>query len=173
MAGKLIADTLQTGTGGSVDLPTIANQLKWSTVFKAADTSRASTTALVADPDLKFAMLANTTYRFRACIMFTAGATGDCDWRHTGPASPTLVRIMRQLIVAGGTAFSSIAIDTAYSSADIAVAGGAGTGEIYLEGIIKNGANAGDFSLTWAQTASDVTATVWLAGSYIDYAKVT
>jgi hypothetical protein len=113
-------------------------------------------------------MAANTKYAVRGRLYFTTGATGDFKLRHTGPASPTLVLLHRRSVAAGATADSNIAIDTAYSSGDIAITGGAGSGWFDFDGIIFNGSNAGDFKLQWAQNTSDGTATAVKAGSYIE-----
>lgn len=141
----------------------------WTTVIKPSDESRNTTAVLTADTDLKFAMAANTNYSFRARIYYETGAVEDFKWRHVGPAAPTLVRISRWGIAPTATAFSLIANDSAYSAADIAVPAGAGAGYIMFEGIIKNGANAGDFGFSWAQNVSGGTATIVREGSYIEY----
>ena len=145
----------------------------WTTVKKTADQSKSSTTTLATDSELSFALAANTKYAVRGRIFFNTGATGDFKWRHAGPASPTLVRIKRHAIVPVATAFSGIAVDTAFSAADITITGtSAGEGYIEFEGIVQNGANAGTFDFRWAQNTSDVTATIVRAGSYLEWMAV-
>jgi hypothetical protein len=141
----------------------------WQKAVKSSDESVISSTTLQNDDDLKFAMLANTNYRFRCFLLFDTGATGDFKYRHTGPASPTRVRIKRSHVVGAGTAYAGIALDQAYSAADIAIAGAAGTGWVELEGMIQNGANAGNFQIQWAQNASEAVNTTVLQGSYIEW----
>ena len=99
------------------------------------------------------------------------GATGDFKFRHVGPASPTLVRIKRAFIVGAGTAYT-IAMDTAFSASDVAVAGAAGMVYVEFDGFIKNGANAGNFEFWWAQNASEAVDTTVRLGSYIQYKVV-
>jgi len=141
----------------------------WRTAMKLTDETVQSNTTLFTDAELVFAMLANTKYTFRARIHFTTGATGDFKFRHTGPASPTLVQIKRAHIIGAGSAYAGIALDTAYSASDVAVAGAAGSGWIELDGLIHNGANAGSFGFRWAQNASEAVNTTVRAGSYIDW----
>lgn len=141
----------------------------WRTVVKATTETVQSNTTLFTDAELKFPMLANTKYTFRLRVIFETGATGDFKFRHTGPASPTLVRITRAHIIGAGSAYAGITTDSAYSASDVAVAGAAGVGWVEFDGIIHNGANAGDFAFRWAQNASQAVDTSVYAGSYIDY----
>lgn len=145
----------------------------WNTIKKAADQSKTSNATLANDTDLVVPLLASTKYAIRGLVFFDTGATGDFKWRHVGPASPTLVRILRQWVLPGGTAFAGIAIDTAFSAADLALAGtGTNGGVVAFDGIIHNGANAGSFAFAWAQNTSDAVATIVRAGSYIDWAQI-
>jgi hypothetical protein len=81
----------------------------------------------------------------------TPRRAGDFKFRHTGPASPTLVRIEREWILPGTAAWVP-GVDTAFSAADIALAGtGTIGGVIYFEGIIHNGPNAGTFGFIRAE----------------------
>lgn len=144
----------------------------WTMVLKTADETRTNTTTLADDSSLKMSMAANTKYVFRTQIFFNAAATPDLKWRHSGPASPTSISITRRQIIAGGTSIGTIAEDTAYSALDIAVAASGGVGIIWIEGVIANGANAGDFVFRWAQNTSDAAATTILAGSWLEYMKV-
>lgn len=157
-----------TGTveGGTVTQGGVA---VWRTVMKTADETIQSDTTLGVDATLKVTMLANTKYAIRAKIFFDSGATGDFKWRHSGPASPTLVRLVRVHVVPGGAAYAGVAVDTAYSSADITLNGSASAGWVEFDAIIHNGANAGDFEFQWAQNASEAVNTTVRAGSYLDY----
>jgi hypothetical protein len=122
---------------------------------------------------LFFAVAANTNYQFRLEVLFDTGTTPDFKYRHSGPAGATLVRITQQDAAPGDTALG-YSVATAFSAADVAVAGGAVTngGYVKLTGIIQNGANAGTFRFQWAQNNSSGTATTVRAGSYIEYSVV-
>ena len=142
-------------------------------VSKTTDESITSDNTLNNDSQLLFPMLANTKYQFKLEVFFDTGTTPDFKWRHTGPASPTLVRIVERGSVPGsGTLSFNIA--TAYSTADNTLtSSSSGTGGyVSLEGIIHNGANAGDFHFQWSQNSSSATATTVRAGSYIEYVRV-
>lgn len=145
---------------------TIATQ--WTTVMKTADQTVQSNATLFVDNTLVFAMEANTNYSIRLRVYVDTGATGDFKFRHVGPASPTLVRIKRAFIIGAGTAYT-IALDTAFSASDVAVAGAAGMAYVEFDGIIKNGANAGNFEFWWAQNASEAADTTVRLGSHIQY----
>ena len=142
----------------------------WTTVLKSADETITSDNTLDDDAILKFAMAANTKYTFRARIFFDTTAAADFKYRHAGPASPTLVRVHRREVIAGGTADTTSTVDVAYSAADISLAGAGTTGGyIELDGTIHNGANAGDFTFQWAQNMSDASNTTVRAGSYVEW----
>lgn len=140
----------------------------WSTVVKTADETRTANTTLADDAQLTFPMLANTKYAFRARLHVQSVDAADFDWRHTGPASPTLVHIARVHQI-GATVGHVPGIDSAYSAADIAVTGTWTLCEVIIDGTIHNGANAGDFRIQWAQSVSDAGNTTVRAGSYIDF----
>lgn len=144
----------------------------WRTVKKGTTETIASDSTLSNDADLKFTMAANTTYAFRMQVFFSTSAAADFKWRHSGPAAPTAVSITRRNIIAGGTSISQIAEDTAYSAADVALLASAGLGIVWIEGIITNGANAGDFNFQWSQNTLDASNTSVLAGSYLEWMLV-
>lgn len=144
-------------------------------VNKTADTSKASDVSLAADPTLQFEMAANTPYSIELEAIITSynvGGTGpNFDFRITGPASPTLVAL-QVTPMTGGLAPVPFFLD-AYSTVDHTVTfpTGAGprTGRVFVKGVIINGANAGTFSINWAQTASSANATIMKDGSNLSY----
>jgi hypothetical protein len=144
---------------------------QWTTVMKTADQTVQSNTTLFVDNTLVFPMSGNTNYSIRLRVYVDTGATGDFKFRHVGPASPTLVRIKRAFIIGAGTAYT-LAMDTAYSASDVAVAGAAGMAYVEFDGFIKNGANSGNFEFWWAQNASEAVDTTVRLGSYIEYKVV-
>lgn len=139
-------------------------------IFKSADESRNTTTTLADDATLVFPMAANLRYRFTARIWLDTVAAADFKYRHTGPASPASVRIVRQDIAPSATAWENIAVDEAYSSADVVIlTAGTTGGYVEFKGVILNGSNAGNFAFKWAQNSSDAGNTTVRAGSYIEY----
>lgn len=145
----------------------------WTHLQQQSNESKSSTT-VAASNTLLFAMAANTKYLLAGRVAYSAAAACDFRWRHAGPASPTRVRLARRAIVPSASAHSGVAVDTAYSSADIDHTHSSGTeGAIAFEGIIENGANAGNWEFRFGVvTASGDSASV-LAGSWIAYRKVT
>lgn len=135
---------------------------------KGIATTIVSNATLNADVDLSVPLAANTLTRINGRIYFTTTAAAGFKWRHTGPAAATRVRVQRHSIAPGGSALSNVAVDTAFSAADIVLTGGAGSGWIEIDALIANGANAGNFGLSWAQNASDAGSTSVEAGSYLE-----
>jgi hypothetical protein len=146
----------------------------WTLVAKKADQIRTATTTIAPDDELLFSMAAGAKYLVRGGVFFDTTASADFKWRHVGPASPTLVRIKRQWLVPDSAAFAVFYafVDTAFSGVDLAVVGTGTTGGcVLLEGVVHNGANAGNFSFNWAQNTSDAGNTIVRAGSYLEYAQ--
>lgn len=142
----------------------------WVSVKKTVDEVRSATTTLTNDAALAFPLLANKSYILRGKLFFDTSALGDFKWRHTGPASPLLVRIKRGSLAPGDTAFTTLAVDTSFSSGDIVITSAAANGGfVDFEGLIQNGANAGAFAIQWAQNTSDAGATTVRAGSYLEW----
>lgn len=126
------------------------------------DESVASSTTLADSPTLQFAMEPSRKYRISAELYFSANVK----LRHTGPASPLLVSLARQLTDSGG---NSQVFDSAYSSSDIVLAN---AGVLKILGIVHNGATAGIFKLRWAQNSSSSTASQLYAGSVLRHSLI-
>lgn len=145
----------------------------WLGVSKKAVTSRNSTTALTADPDLQFAMSANTNYIIRGLLRFdSASATPGFKFDLDGPAAPTNVAVVIYDAAAGAIAPGFIGVDNAFNVArNLATAGSVTTfGIVHFEVLVENGSNAGTFSIRWAQNTSNGTNVNVRAGSYLEYA---
>lgn len=137
---------------------------------KSIAQSIASTTGLVSDADLRVPIGVNALVVLRGRINYSTVDAADFKWRHTGPSGAVSVQINRRAIAPGDTAYSGVAIDTAYSAADISVLGATGYGTIEFDGTIANGATAGNFIFQWAQNTSNAGATRIEAGSFIEIA---
>ena len=141
--------------------------------MKTADESRNLTITVANDTDIQFDLAANTKYRFQGNIFFDTVAAADFKWRIAGPTGATLIRIHRYNIAPGTTTHSDIAVDTAYSVADIAVtSGGADGGYVHFQGIIFNGGTAGTFAFQWAQNTSNASNTTVRAGSFLAIVEI-
>lgn len=145
----------------------------WTLILKPSDTVRVNNT-LQADPDLQCAVAASGKYAVRGRVHFDTGATADFKWRHAGPSSPALVRIRRCWMLPGTTALAGIAVDQAFSAADLALIGsGTNGGWIDFDGIIVAGASNGTFSVNWAQnTTTAGQNTIVRAGSWLEWRQV-
>jgi hypothetical protein len=148
----------------------------WTTVSKDTDEAITRTT-VAADSELTFHMLANTEYRIRLTLLVSAssgGASRGFKWRHAGPASPTrlALRWVVDRLASGITTAGAPSIDIAYSGSDITDNSVQSTGSfglyIKLEGVVHNGANAGEFEIHTGSVNSGDTQTV-LAGSFLEY----
>lgn len=143
----------------------------WTTVTKAATETRQSSTGNANDAELKFSMLANTTYRFRARIFVLSDPTPDFTYDVNGPAAPTLVSYCLTHVTT--TSFTTFTND-AYAQNRTVTWGADPLRPMLLEidGIVQNGANAGDLCFRWAQSVSSAIDTSVLKGSYVEYAAL-
>ena len=156
---------------------TQAKGVKWSRarmipVLKLAHQQRASTTTLAADNTLSFPVLANTSYVFRGCTWFDTPAAADFKFAISGPASPVAVRIMRQAIACGATAWSNIAVDTAFGVSVSVLGTGSTGGFVMFEGVADINNTPGTIAFQWAQNTSNAGNTIVTKGSYLEWAKV-
>lgn len=138
---------------------------EWTTVVKTASENRSAASALD-DATLKFAMLTNTKYVFRLVAFMNMGP--DLRVGHSGPASPTLVRVTHRIV--NQADLNSALMETAYNAGTISENGPRAT--VFMDGIIHNGANAGNFAFKWGPSIDDGTNITLYAGSYIEYKVV-
>jgi hypothetical protein len=144
---------------------------------KTATESVTSSTTLQDDDELFVTVEANSVYTVEALILYDGATTGDFKFNFDGPAGATFTfsamlppTSATSATAPGTTNFSQF--DDTQTLALGAV--GAGTPlAIPITGILIVGGTAGTFKLTWAQQASDVTATRVFAPSFIRARKVT
>lgn len=139
----------------------------WTTLSRATDLSRASSATPTADPVLQFAMAANANYRVRFTLFFTGGA-GGAAFSVSGPASPT--SLMGYGFYDTGGGFANLHAVTSYIGTT-GLIGGAGLVVVHYELEVHNGANAGTFSVNWAQNSSNAANTTLNAGSHLEYSQ--
>jgi hypothetical protein len=122
--------------------------------------------------NMKFPISANKTYRFRGLLIVSnPGTTAGFKLAASGPAAPTAA-IMTGFLQ---NSTSSVLHQPATSLTTIIASGISTTGVKYVivEGVIINGANAGDLKLQIAQNTTDaVNVTVLKAGSYFEVEQV-
>jgi hypothetical protein len=138
---------------------------------KSSDETITADATLNVDADLQVPLPANTTRIITGKLFYTTTAAADFKFRHTGPAGAVRVRVKRLSMAPGDTTAVGLT-DTAYSAADIVVAGGAGSGVIELTAAIENGATSGNFGISWSQNTSDAGNTTLEKESYLESAPV-
>lgn len=144
------------------------------TVLVLATSSQTVTnSATLTNSALTFTAAANTKYRVMGLVLLDTTALGDYKFDFNGPASPTLVRIVTNAIVAGATAFSQIRVETAFAQSRTQAGTGTTGAMVRFEGVIHNGANAGAVTFRFAQgTQTNDSGVVLREGSYLEYATV-
>jgi len=185
LIGATAADTparLAVGTNGQVLTAdsTAATGLAWKTVTsgatvksvrKSADQTVTSSTTLVNDNQLKFAVEANETYIFQAWLYtYAADGTPDIKVTFTGPSGSTVLWSSSQVIFNAGGATTLTVVSPGATAADLFV--DANLRAIQLYGTISNGATAGDLQFQFAQNTSSANGTSVKAGSSIFGIKV-
>lgn len=133
----------------------MANQIGIRTViFVPSGVTTISNTVLALVTGLSQAVAANTTWWFRFTIPFTVGATGGIKFQVVTPAAPSIYLLSWKLFQFGtpGTL-----LDTAVQKSSAAfsnAAAGAGTDFMEATFFFKNGVNAGNVQLQFAQNSS-------------------
>jgi hypothetical protein len=139
-------------------------------VFKSANTSIASSTALTPDPHLIVPMVANAMYDMYGLLDYEADVTGDMKYQFTLPAGATMN--FAWVGYSGGDAATFNGTNTSATVNTIG-GGGAGAGRSNtLMGSIVMSSTAGNLGLNWAQAVSSATATILHKYSYIKLTRV-
>lgn len=144
----------------------------WTTAMKTATETVTESTTFQDDDHLTFAVAATTNYAFRMRIFYGTAAAADFKYQLTGPNAPTLVRYQRHVILPGATIFTLIGVTNAFIDPHILANAGTTGGYVYIDGILHNGANAGNVTLQWAQNTSDASNTDVYSGSYLEWMKI-
>ena len=185
LIGATAADTparLAVGTNGQVLTAdsTAGTGLAWTTltagatvakVRKSSDQTVTSSTTLVNDSQLKFAVAANETYIFQAWLYtYAADGTPDIKVTFTGPAGSTVLWSSSQVIFNAGGSTTLTVVAPGATTADLFV--DSNLRAIQLYGTILNNSTAGDLQFQWAQNTSSANGTSIKAGSSIFGIKV-
>lgn len=160
------------GSGTWTTPPGNENTYITTTVVKAADTSRSSTTTLADDADLTFAVTANSKYLVRFALIVTGGATEDFKFALGGPASyqpsgSVWMNPGNTTTISGDDAPNNNVAETIVLACHATE-----PGSIFWDGYVTTSGTAGTFSIMWAQNTSGATATLLKAGSYLSYRKI-
>ena len=140
------------------------------TAWKAADTSRASTVTLTADPDLSIPTVANATYVVDGYLNFEGGTAGSSDLQWELTSNGTL----RFKVSGAGTGGTTV-IGATYQGSGVVVLGTSGAGTLRgadFHGMLIAGASAGSLTMLWAQNTTNATATIMHATSWMSARRV-
>ena len=141
------------------------------TVRKSSDQTVTSSTTLVNDSQLKFAIAANETYIFEAWLYtYAADGTPDIKVTFTSPAGSTLFWSSSQVIFNAAAATTLTVVAPGGTTGDLFV--DSNLRAIQLYGSVLNGGTAGDVQFQLAQNTSSANGTSVKAGSYIYGIKV-
>jgi len=114
---------------------------------KPADTGRATTTAMTADPDLLLPVAANATYDISGCLFYTGpNASGQyfpCHQNISGIFTGSFAQQWTDTVTAN---------TTGTSTANLMV--------VFVKGILLTSGTAGNITLSWAQNTSNGTTTM-------------
>jgi hypothetical protein len=167
--GQVLTADSTAATGLAWATPAAAPTVK--TVRKSSDQTVTSSTTLVNDSQLKFAVAANETYIFEAWLYtYAADGTPDIKVTFTGPSGSTVLWSSSQVIFNAGGATTLTVVSPGGTAADLFV--DANLRAIQLYGSIANGGTAGDLQFQFAQNTSSANGTSVKAGSYIYGIKV-
>jgi hypothetical protein len=130
-----------------------------------------SSTTLVNDSQLKFAIAANETFIFEAWLYtYAADGTPDIKVTFTSPAGSTLFWSSSQVIFNAAAATTLTVVAAGGTTGDLFV--DSNLRAIQLYGSVLNGGTAGDVQFQFAQNTSSANGTSVKAGSYIYGIKV-
>ncbi len=167
--GQVLTADSTAGTG--LAWTTLATGATVKSVRKSSDQTVTSSTTLVNDSQLKFAIEASTTYTFTAWLyVYAADGTPDIKVTFTAPAGSTLFWSSSQVIFLANASTTLTVVAPAGTTGDFFVDSNLRVVQLY--GSVLNGGTAGDVQLQWAQNTSSANGTSVKAGSYIYGIKV-
>ena len=128
---------------------------------KPADTGRATTTAMTADPDLLLPVAANATYDISGCLFYTGPNTAsDLKFTYTLPASASGQYFPCHQNISGIFTGSFAQQWTDTVTANTPGTSTANLMVVFVKGILLTSGTAGNITLSWAQNTSNGTTTM-------------
>lgn len=150
-------------------------------VRKVADETVNNSSTIQADDELIIPIRANETWEFEFNVIYTTTAAADFKAGLKFPTSPTQISytiVAPNLDATFNSASSTVAASmillhgTADAVGGITLGGDTSPCLAVLRGFVRNGANAGNIVLWWAQGATTVTDTIVKAGSWASARRV-
>lgn len=155
---------------------------------KTADTPLAATTTTTPDPHLQFTLTAGAVYEWSGWIKYDGATAGDLVVAFTAPAGTQGSWGGHGVgsTIIGATSTPALEIDTSRANGymirpesndvtQLRTYGCLGVGNfltVFLNGTLRVGATAGTWSLSWAQSVSNATATTLYTDSWISLQRI-
>lgn len=131
-------------------------------IVKTANETINNTNVFQNDDQLAFPLGANENWTFRFVVQANSGATPDLKFAVTAPVGATCAYGHEDPENAVATANLACGASTGLVTA-------LGVADLYeVVGTVRNGANAGNVTLQWAQNTANASNTIVYAGSFVD-----
>ena len=155
-------DKLLKGAGPDADPTEIDVPTGVTIVRKTANQTVNNSTTLVNDDHLLLALAANEVWYVKLILLQTSSATADIKYQFTVPTDGALYG-MTTYCNASDTWTSGYTV----AASILSISGGMAAipNRLVTEFIVKNGANAGNLQLQWAQNTADASDTIVKANS--------
>ena len=149
---------------------------KYTSAQKTADTPRASTTTLAADPHLVLPVAANATYEVEGYIVYDGQIpNADLKWDWTMPTGSTLQWTPWASIIGLSTSIDNVEKTTTAATANPRTSGTFGfPAKVTARpvGRLTTSSTAGNLTLVWSQNTSHATPVTMYAGSWVRLRRV-
>lgn len=143
-------------------------------VRKTATQSVTSSTTLVDDTELFFAVGASTVWFWNALLLYDGAASpnGDLKMQFTGPSGASLTWVNFGVNTSALSAYNVVTEQLTAGSPRAVGTNGGTQMSCRPAGYLTIGSTAGTFRLRWAQNASNATPTRVMAGSVFQFKRV-
>lgn len=132
--------------------------------YKAADTSRVTTTTLANDPDLLVSVAASAWYWIDCVLTYEGSTQGSSDLKYAWSVpTGTTMACQQEGITTAGASTAGFARGVSGGTAGTSGAGNQWT--MRISGTVKTSTTPGTLVLQWAQNTSNGVATIVHAGS--------
>lgn len=150
------------------------NGVAWGGMYPVtSDVTVANSTTFATATGMSASLAASKKYLIRGAVLFDTTAQGDFKFQFTGPASPTMVRILNITNVPGATSLGSV-VHTAFSTSSSITGTGTTGGAVQFSGVVQTSAgNSGTLAFQFAQaSAQNDSGAIVRAGSYLEVIRV-
>jgi hypothetical protein len=178
-----MAEAYPTPLAGQRITASLLRSMQPQTLRKTADTSITASTTPTADPHLTFSAEANAVYTWWGWLKYDGATAGDLLVSFTAPSGSLgeWAGHGTGITVIGSSSTPTLETDTVRTngymlrteSNDVTQSrsfGALGVGSalsVFIKGTLRVGSTAGTWALSWAQNASNATATTLYTDSYI------